>query len=432
MHLAYFSPFNPQKSGISDFSEELIENLKEYAEITLFVSGRSACSLKIAQEFDVCDIKEYHDKRIRDQFDIAVFHVGNNYKFHGEIVKTFLKYGGVLELHDMAMHHFLAEATIEKGKKDEYVKAMEYCHGLKGKQRAMDFLEGRKTAPWESESLEFSVNKYLIDKADAVIVHSDFAYETVRGICLNVPLIKIAHHSSDLMKCGIEQKKEIRKKLNIPCGQFIMGVFGYASPNKRIVQILEALSLYAKKYEDFHLYIVGKIAGIDISHELKRLELKDKVSVTGFVDLEHFKLYMLACDVAFNLRYPTQGESSGSLARLLGWGKTVFVTNIGTFREFPNDVVVKIDYGKKEIQQIYEGILKVRNRLDFYGANAYTYASKYNNIKENSKKYFNFFQDVIDHRKIDVSFQDAILDELFQFGLDDYDYVSYLCKKMDY
>ena len=39
MLLAYFSPLNPQPSGISDYSEELLPQLAEGADITLFVDG---------------------------------------------------------------------------------------------------------------------------------------------------------------------------------------------------------------------------------------------------------------------------------------------------------------------------------------------------------------------------------------------------------
>lgn len=432
MQIAYFSPFNPQRSGISDFSEELVTSLKEYAHLTLFTSNENGCSERLNQEFEVYRIKDYQTRQVRDQFDIAVFHVGNNYDFHGEIVETFLRYGGILELHDIAMHHFLAEATLKKGKNDEYIAAMDYCHGIKGKQRAKDFLYGGKTAPWAKESLKYPVNKYLIDKAQAVIVHSDFAYEIVRGICLEVPLIKIGLHSPEIMQCDIARKTKAREKLDIKFDKLVMCVFGYASPEKRIVQILEAVSLYAKKYGDFHLYIVGKIAGIDIGHEIDRLELEDKVTVTGFVDLDDFNLYMLACDIAFNLRYPTQGESSASLAKLLGWGKTVFVTNIGTFREIPDHVVVKIEYGQHEVQQILENILKVRDCLDVYGTNAYKYALQYNNIKDNAKKYFQFFQRIIERHTIKAGFQDTVLDEIFRFGLNERNYVDHICKKMDY
>ena len=45
-----------------------------------------------------------------------------------------------------------------------------------------------------------------------------------------------------------------------------------------------------------------------------------------FVPIEDFNGYMGACDVVLNLRYPTVGESSGTLLRALGMGKAVVVS----------------------------------------------------------------------------------------------------------
>jgi len=45
-----------------------------------------------------------------------------------------------------------------------------------------------------------------------------------------------------------------------------------------------------------------------------------------FVPIEDFNGYLGACDIVLNLRYPTVGESSGTLLRALGMGKAVVVS----------------------------------------------------------------------------------------------------------
>ncbi len=56
---------------------------------------------------------------------------------------------------------------------------------------------------------------------------------------------------------------------------------------------------------------------------IRTLELQEYVRVLGFVPIEKFVDYMGACDIILNLRYPTVGETSGSLQRALGLGKQV-------------------------------------------------------------------------------------------------------------
>ena len=46
---------------------------------------------------------------------------------------------------------------------------------------------------------------------------------------------------------------------------------------------------------------------------------------SGFTPIENFVDYMAACDIVLNLRYPTVGETSGSLLRALGLGNAVMV-----------------------------------------------------------------------------------------------------------
>jgi hypothetical protein len=57
---------------------------------------------------------------------------------------------------------------------------------------------------------------------------------------------------------------------------------------------------------------------------------------------------MAATDVAVNLRYPTAGETSASLLRLLGAGKCALVSAYRQFLEIPSQAVVRIPLGNEE------------------------------------------------------------------------------------
>ena len=58
---------------------------------------------------------------------------------------------------------------------------------------------------------------------------------------------------------------------------------------------------------------------------------------------------MAACDVLVNLRYPTMGETSGSVIRALSLGKPMLVSDVGWFGELPDDVVLKIPVDEYEV-----------------------------------------------------------------------------------
>ena len=61
MKLAYFSPLLPHRSGISDYSEELLPYLARAAEITLFVDGFQPSNHAVTSRFEICDYQKQPD-----------------------------------------------------------------------------------------------------------------------------------------------------------------------------------------------------------------------------------------------------------------------------------------------------------------------------------------------------------------------------------
>lgn len=435
MKVAYFSPFNPVKSGISDFAEELLPELKKHVDIDIFTDGYRPTNKEIINNFGIFDIKDIYEDKIRDSYDLLVYQVGNNSKAHSGIVNVLCNFPGICELHDVSLHHFVAEETYARGKCDEYIEIMKYCHGSKGEKRARDFVEGYASPPWECESMTYTVSKHIIDKAKAVIVHSDLAKQMIRGVNPKVPVFVIPHHTNDIFDNYKAYKRECREKLSIDQNKIVFASFGFASKNKRILQILDALALYKKRFGDTFLYmIVGKVQEECIKSKIKETGLEKNTIITGFTELDDFKCYMGACDIALNLRYPTQGESSGSLHRLLGMGKPVMVTDIGSFQEYPDDVVIKISYGDNEVSEIYHSLCNLvknkevreeceRKSLEFAKVNC--------DLKTNVQKYLKFFKQVVSN-SFEFNSIDLLIDTLFELGLTDDSYIDHLLNKMSY
>lgn len=432
MKLAYFSPLNPVKSGISDFSETLLLYLSRFMEITVFTTETKIENEWIRQNLTVRYIYDYDHEHVRNVFDAAVFQMGNNFLVHKEISDMFMKYGGVLELHDLALHHFVAAQTIDQGNYSQYKEMMQYCHGNIGKKAAENFLAGKIEAPWEKEPMRYTMNKHYIDRARAVIVHSDFAKQMIKGTNAKAAVCKIPHGAwitSDPKK----EKLESRKRLRIDQEALVFGTFGYIWPNKRIDSILEALCIYKKQHthKNFHFYIVGEVNIADLKEKINRHALTDQVTVTGYVSLNTLEDYIKACDIAFNLRYPTQGESSGTLCRLLGMGKIVMVTDIGAFQEYPDDVICRIRYDSNETTDIVsclEDLTADSKKLEQAGEKVLSYMKKYS-WEENAKRYAAFFHDLQNQTYRDESIE-RILDKIFEMKLIHKGYLSHFSKKL--
>ncbi len=61
---------------------------------------------------------------------------------------------------------------------------------------------------------------------------------------------------------------------------------------------------------------------------------------------------MAACDACVSLRAPTMGETSAVVVRALSVGKPLVVSDVGWFRELPDDVAIKVPVGEGEIEAL--------------------------------------------------------------------------------
>ena len=65
---------------------------------------------------------------------------------------------------------------------------------------------------------------------------------------------------------------------------------------------------------------------------------------------------LAACDAVVSLRWPTMGETSAAAVRALSLGKPLVVSDVGAFRELPDEAVVKVPVGEGEIAALVAAI----------------------------------------------------------------------------
>lgn len=429
MRIGYCSPFNPMKSGISDFSEELVFALSAQIEIVIF-SPIYPTNQKILEQFEVHKLSELENEAMLKSFDLLIYHIGNNEVCHGAIFDSLLKHPGVVELHEIGLHNLMAKHILEDRGKEAYLELAHYCHGIRGVAAANAFFVGQTGSPWNEHGLELCMARPVIEAATAIIVHSDMVKQMVLGIRPDVPIINILHHSMDIIENVRGLRLNSRKKLHFSVGEIIFGMFGYVTQSKRILQILDSLHQFNENCDiDYKFVIVGEVLdSLQIEEAIKQRALGQRVIVTGYTSLELFKTYMGACDFCINLRYPTQGENSGSLHRMFGMGIPAIVTDIGTFADFPDDIVIKVRYDSHEIDDICAAIrLLATNKAELKRRSeaALQFAKKNCDIDNNAIRYRDFFQQVTEHTW-QPDYEDVLISHLCELGLTADDYSEHI------
>src|ERR1044071_7440688 len=141
MKLAYFSPLTPQRSGISDYSEELLPYLAEGAAITLFVDGFKPANRKLTSRFKVINYGRWPSRLKKlESFDAVLYHMGNDHRYHGGMLKAMARRRGIVVFHDFAFQDFFLGLARERNDLGIYLDEVELCYGSEMRRQAADYL----------------------------------------------------------------------------------------------------------------------------------------------------------------------------------------------------------------------------------------------------------------------------------------------------
>jgi glycosyltransferase involved in cell wall biosynthesis/SAM-dependent methyltransferase len=250
-------------------------------------------------------------------------------------------------MHESNLHHLIAALTIKRGDWDGYLREAEYNGGA----AALDFAKRVRALEVGPDYDGVAMTRRLLEAAKAVIVHSDFMVEEMRRSGYTGPVAKI-HHGAWIPGAD---RHAYRHKLGLDESTPLIGIFGFLKPYKRIAESLRAFRRLVKADPRARMILVGEEhPDCPVRPQLQSLGLSAHARVLGFAPIADFTGYMAACDIVLNLRYPTVGESSGSLLRALGLGRAVLVSEIGSFQEFPETICLRVPAGPGEEDLIFE------------------------------------------------------------------------------
>ena len=377
MRVAFFSPLPPAKSGIADYSAALVEPLGRLVELEVFD----------------CVPPSYNASR----FDIALYQIGNN-PHHEFVYETALRHPGVVVLHEANLHYLLAELTIRRGDWDAYIREVEYNAG----PEALAYAARVRALEVGPDYEGIPMTRRILESARGVIVHSSAVEEHVRGAGFRGPVARIPHGAW----LPEADRWAYRERLGVGEATPLIGIFGFLKPYKRIAESLRAFRRLLRVEPRAKMILAGEPhPDFQVESVIRTLGLEGSVRVLGFVDLADFTGYMAACDIVLNLRYPTVGETSGSLLRAFGLGKPVLVSDVGAFRDLPDDICFKVRAGPSEEDEIFEYLNQLVSRPELaraLGARARDWAERECSWDRVAERYARFLEAVAQNRAAEV------------------------------
>ncbi len=373
-HVAYFSPLNPDPSGISDYSEELLPHLGELWELDLFVAGYEPTAA-VAREHRIIDCYREDPLPLLAEYDAVLYQMGNS-DSHDYIYETLMRWPGLVVLHELSVQHLVAKRTVGAGRTQEYIEEMRAQHGDAGAERARRALWGDAAAPWEQAALDFPLNRRLLGHATGVLAHSDFVAGAVRALYPTLLVRQVEHHATPPPAALLREREPAETRAR---DEVVFLTAGNLTPSKCVPYVLRTLRRLQGRVP-FRYRLAGEVKPAGAFEDLARsMGLADQVECLGRVETDDLYRAFLDADVCICLREQTLGETSGIAMRALASGCPLVVSDAGWFAELPDAVAVKVPPGVRhgpELAAALEGLARDPERRRRMGEAARAWAGE--------------------------------------------------------
>lgn len=331
-------------TGIADYCELLLKALAR----TDSVDVEAFCPPETtSQPFPIRDPADFRAS------ERTMFHVGNS-EHHDFLYPYLFDHPDILVLHDLVVHHARLKAYLKSPEVLEYQADL---GNVEKRDRALTQLDGYRGEVAEAypdhgdQIAEIAIRigggsllyayplyEHLVRRSRVTLVHSTSARDEIRERC---PESDIQRVRMGFDPPNVVDRESARERLGLPQG-LLLASFGLITPEKRIGMALSALARLRASGVDARYVLVGaSVDHYDARAEAERLGVADAVIFAGRVSDESFWLHAFAADICLNLRYPTAGETSATLLRLLACGCPVMVTDQIHVSDFPEKVVAR-------------------------------------------------------------------------------------------
>lgn len=329
--ILFLSPMPPAETGVATYAASLIRQLRDSSH----------------RVEPLWPLRRDADRKVWEA-DLAVYHIGNNVRFHRDIYTLAIRHPGLVVLHDLALDDLVAgliDLDDPLGPRTR-LEAEEAAPRLRSSGLEVD---PPMRTPWAA---------LIARRARGVIVHSEFAKRYVEAFGSRTPVF-VAPHTTFEEPGGLRLRRAQRRVEERLAGVRVplVGVLGDVGGAKGIDAALRASRLVD---EPHRLALVGRrIPGFDAAAAVRSAGLTDRTLIAEDVTDHEFWAWLRACDVVINLRYPHRGEVSGTLARAMQLAKPTIVSGVGTYLDLPDGTVERIPGGPPDALELARSLRRL-------------------------------------------------------------------------
>ncbi|MBS3984057.1 MAG: glycosyltransferase [Selenomonadales bacterium] len=333
--LAYVSPLPPEKSGIADYSAELLRELACWYEVEVVVDQFAVADDWIVKQCAVRDAAWFRAHHRR--YDRVLYHFGNS-PFHRHMFDLLAEIPGAVVLHDFFLSGIQAHREWMGWTPNAWARALQASHGYNALR------ERYKAFDTDDVGWAYPCNLPVLQQALGVIVHSEFPRmmakawygEAVARDWQVIPLLRAPADGAS--------RQAARQALGFRPADFLVCSFGVLGPIKLNQRLFDAF-VQSPLTQDasIHLAFVGEnhpdTYGQQLLDSIHASGLQNRVRITGWVNTETFRQYLAAADLAIQLRTLSRGETSAAVLDCMNHGLATVVNAHGSLVELDPEAV---------------------------------------------------------------------------------------------
>jgi glycosyltransferase involved in cell wall biosynthesis len=352
--LAFISPLPPERSGISDYSAELLPELAHYYDIDLIVEQVELASAvqQHGQQRDVAWLREH-----ADEYDRVLYHFGNS-SFHQHMFSLLEEVPGIVVLHDYFLSGIIAHREWFFGLPNSWAQALYESHGYHAVAERYHHADTAEIV-WR-----YPCNLRVLQHAEGVIVHSPasarlaerwVSTEAVEHFAV-IPLLRQPPKVQ-------ETREALRQRLDLPQDALVVASFGFIGPTKLNHRLVDAfLASTLAQDPRCYLLLVGDTGqdgyGQQLHQKIRQAGLGKRLRITGWNDDADYHRYLAAADIGVQLRTRSRGETSAAVLDCMNYGLATIANANGSMADLPDETVLKIadDFTDAELIHALESL----------------------------------------------------------------------------
>jgi glycosyltransferase involved in cell wall biosynthesis len=331
-------PIPPAATGIASYDRAVLDGLRRIG------------FLERHRTDVVWPVRARHRRAI-GSYDIAIYQIGNNVTFHRDAYHLAFAAPGLVVLHELAT--------------DGLVRGLEALGDPLGLDAAREAAALRYRATDSDiarhEPLRVVWCAAVARAARGIVVHSEFCKRYLETAGVRTPIFTVPHpvvEDESSMRRAEPRARELRATLEARGARTVVVAPGDINEAKCLPALVEAMAALPR---DVHAVLVGRrIPGTDIGKAIADQAVGDRVTVHHDVSDDDFRAWLVAADIAVDLRFPHRGEVSGSLSMAMVAGVPTIVSATGTYLDIPEGLVVRVAPGPADPAELASRIAELR------------------------------------------------------------------------